>query len=103
MWIFSMSPSRALLNTMEEFQKARHMRARPRACLLVVDPSLKACWIEVRATVTEDRGDAVAHLDGLARLYTERTSYFGEVVPEDLAAREHPITFRLTPMAPVGT
>jgi PPOX class probable F420-dependent enzyme len=88
-----------LLNTMREFQKARNLRARPRACLLVVGPPPHDRWIEVRGTVMESGADARAHLDELARHYTGRTPYFGEVVPAELEAREHPVLFRLTPAA----
>ncbi len=37
-----------LLNTMREFQKARNLRARPRATVLVIEPGKAARWIEVR-------------------------------------------------------
>jgi PPOX class probable F420-dependent enzyme len=88
-----------LVNTMREFQKARNLRDRPRACLFVIEPSPPGRWIEVRGTVTELDRDAIAHLDELARHYTGRSPYFGHVVPADLAAREHPVLFRVTPTA----
>jgi PPOX class probable F420-dependent enzyme len=88
-----------LVNTMREFQKARNLRARPRACLLVVGPPPHDRWIEVRGTVTEAGRDAGAHLDELARHDTGRSPYFGGVVPAELEAREHPVLFRLTPAA----
>lgn len=87
------------VNTMREFQKARNLQARPRACLLVIGPPSDERWIEIRGTVTETGEDARTHLDELARHYTGRSPYFGEVVPAELRAREHPILFRLTPAA----
>ncbi len=88
-----------LLNTMREFQKARNLRARPRATVLVIEPGKAARWIEVRGTVALEDDDAIAHLDHLSRLYAGTSPYFGEVVPADLAAVEHPVRCRLTPRA----
>jgi PPOX class probable F420-dependent enzyme len=87
------------INTMREFQKARNLGARPRATLLVVEPGEAARWIEVRADVVADDRDPLAHLDELARRYTGRRPYFGAVVPAELAKVEHPVVFRLQPVA----
>jgi PPOX class probable F420-dependent enzyme len=84
-----------LINTMREFQKARNLRARPRATMLVVDADGR--WIEVRATAVVDRRDAVAHLDDVSRRYTGVAPYFGKVVPAELGEVEHPVVFRLVP------
>jgi PPOX class probable F420-dependent enzyme len=86
-----------LVNTMREFQKARNLRARPTATLLVVEPGDTTRWVEVRARVVPDDQDASAHLDALAYRYTGAARYFGEVVPAHLAAVEHPVLFRLAP------
>jgi len=84
-----------LVNTMREFQKARNLRARPRATMLVVDAVGR--WIEVRATVVVDRRDPVAHLDDLSQRYTGVAPFFGAVVPAPLHDVEHPVVFRLVP------
>jgi len=86
-----------LLNTMLEFQKARNLCARPRATVLVVDPGPEARWIEVRGVVAIQAGDGSEHLNELASLYAGKSRYFGEVVPAEFAAFEHPIAIRLTP------
>jgi len=88
-----------LINTMREFQKARNLRSRPRATLLVLEPGDTARWLEVRADVVVDVRDPAAHLDGLAHWYTGRQPYFGAVVPAELADVEHPVVFRLEPVA----
>lgn len=88
-----------IINTMREFQKARNLRARPRATVLVVEPGDDTRWIEVRCDVMEDGRDAGAHLDALAFAYTRRSPYFGAVVPAELAGVEHPVVFRLVPVA----
>ena len=91
-----------LLNTMREFQKAKNLRSRPRATVLVVDPDNDGRWIEVRGGVMLDEGGASEHLDELTRLYMGVDSYFGGVISADYAATEHPVRIRLVPDA-VGT
>jgi PPOX class probable F420-dependent enzyme len=90
-----------LLNTMREFQKARNLRARPRATVLVVDPAETARWIEIRGDVVLEEDGALDHLDGLARRYTGTAPYFGAVVDAELAQMEHPVRVRLVPTAVV--
>ena len=86
-----------LLNTMQEFQKARNLRARPRATVLVVDHDADR-WIEVRGVALPEEEGAQEHLDELTRLYTGRSPYFGQVVDANLATIEHPIRYRLRPL-----
>lgn len=89
-----------VLSTMAEFAKARHLRERPRATLLLTDPDGR--WLELRADVTHDPderpADAVAVLDAIAVRYTGSAPHFGAVVPAELAEVEHPVTFRLRPV-----
>jgi PPOX class probable F420-dependent enzyme len=88
-----------LINTMREFQKARNLRARPRATMLVMEPGDANRWIEVRARVGSDNLDPCAHLDALARRYVGVAPYFGRVVAGRLAEVEHPVVYRLAPVA----
>jgi PPOX class probable F420-dependent enzyme len=85
-----------VVNTMREFQKARNLRRRPQATVLVVEPG-GGRWIEIRADVVEDPRDALVHLDAVTEEYTGTSPYFGKVVPAHLAAVEHPVVFRLVP------
>lgn len=85
----------ALVSTMTEFVKARNLRARPRAGLLVLADGR---WLELRATVSEvvqDPAAAMADLDGTGLRYCGAAPYFGRVVPAHLRETEHPVTFRL--------
>jgi PPOX class probable F420-dependent enzyme len=88
-----------LVSTMCEFAKARNLRSRPVATLLVVNPDDTADWVEVRAKVTIEEAGAQEVLDDIGHWYTGLRPYFGQVVPADLAATEHPVTCRLTPVA----
>jgi PPOX class probable F420-dependent enzyme len=88
-----------LINTMREFQKARNLRDRPLATVLIVEPGDANRWIEVRARVVPDGRDPRAHLDALGHRYTGASPYFGRVVSVGLAAVEHPVLYRLIPVA----
>jgi PPOX class probable F420-dependent enzyme len=88
-----------LINTMREFQKARNLRSRPLATMLIVEPGDANRWIEIRARVAPDDRDPRAHLDALGHRYTGVSPYFGRVVPAHLAAVEHPVLYRLIPLA----
>lgn len=89
-----------LISTMTEFAKARNLRARPRATLLVLAPDGR--WVELRAHVAEDDDpDPMASLDAVGVRYTGAAPYFGAIVPVHLAEDEHPVTFRLVPTAVV--
>jgi PPOX class probable F420-dependent enzyme len=94
---FSRDGGDVLVNTMREFQKARNLRVRPRATLLVLDSPTAERWVEVRGTVTMEEAGASEHLNALARAYARADRYFGEVVPADLAAAEHPVVCRIHP------
>jgi PPOX class probable F420-dependent enzyme len=95
---FSANRGDILVNTMREFQKARNLLARPRATVLIREPPPGERWIEIRAGVTIEEAGAMAHLDMLARAYEHADRYFGEVVPAELAAVEHPLLCRLRPL-----
>ena len=87
-----------LINTMRGFRKEQNMRADPRVTLLVIDPDDSSRWIEIRGDVELVEEGAPAHLDVLARLYAGVPRYFGGCVSADLAAIEHPVIGRITPL-----
>jgi PPOX class probable F420-dependent enzyme len=88
-----------LMNTMREFQKAKNLRSRPLATVLVVDPDDDGRWLEVRGEVMLEEDGATEHLDQLTQLYMGVDAYFGGAVPAELAATEHPVRIRLVPDA----
>ena len=96
---FSRDGDDLLVNTMREFQKARNLRARPRATLLLQEAADAGRWIEIRGDVELEETGARAHLDELARAYADADTYFGEVVPAELAEAEHPLIARVHPVA----
>lgn len=86
-----------LVSTMREFAKARNLRCRPVATLLVINPDDTTDWVEVRAKVSLEEEGAHDLLDDIGDRYTGLWPYFGQVVPAGLAATEHPVTCRLAP------
>jgi PPOX class probable F420-dependent enzyme len=96
---FACDRQHLLVSTMREFAKARNLRCRPVATLLVVNPHDTTDWVEVRANVSLEEEGAHDLLDDIGHRYTGLRPYFGQVVPADLAVTEHPVTCRLTPVA----
>lgn len=86
------------VNTMRGFRKERNMRRDPRVTLLCFDPRRPLRYLEVRGEVVEmTETGALEHLDGLARLYTGRSPYFGGCVPAELQATETPVLCLIRP------
>ncbi len=86
------------VNTMRGFRKERNMRRNPRVTLLCFDPRRPLRYLEVRGEVVEmTETGALEHLDGLARLYTGRSPYFGACVPAELQATETPVLCLIRP------
>ena len=78
-----------LVNTTLERQKGRNMRANSRVSLLVIDPLDSSRWVEVRGRVTElRRVGAVSHADELARRYTSKLHFYGDIYPIEQQERE---------------
>jgi PPOX class probable F420-dependent enzyme len=96
---FACDRQHLLVSTMREFAKARNLRRRPVATLLVLNPDDTTDWVEVRAPVNLEEEGAHDVLDYIGHRYTGLRPYFGQVVPAELAATEHPVTCRLAPVA----
>jgi len=88
-----------LVSTMREFAKARNLRQRPVATLLVVNPADSSRWIEIRADVDLSTRDAEQQLDALTRNYTRHTHYYGQIYPVDQRNLETRVIARLHPRA----
>jgi PPOX class probable F420-dependent enzyme len=86
------------VNTMRGFRKEKNMRANPKVTLLCFDPRRPLRSLEVRGIVVEmTETGALAHLDGLARLYTGQAPYFGACVPAELQETEFPVLCKIAP------
>lgn len=87
------------VNTMRGFQKERNMRRNPLVTLLCYDPREPLRSLEIRGTVVSMTEDgAAAHLDALGSKYLGRPArYFGDCVPAELEATEHPVLCRILP------
>jgi PPOX class probable F420-dependent enzyme len=87
------------VNTMRGFAKERNMRRDARVALLCYDPRRPLRFLEIRGSVismTEE--GAREHLDAIASRHAGRSvRYFGDVIPADFAATEHPVLCRIRP------
>jgi len=87
------------VNTMRGFRKEKNMRRDPRVTLLCFDPREPLRYLEVRGEVVAmTETGALAHLDGLAWLYTGRSPYFGGCVPAEFQAAETPVLCLIRPV-----
>jgi PPOX class probable F420-dependent enzyme len=87
-----------LVNTAVGRQKESNMQARPKATILSVDPQNPFRYLEVRGTVeaiTED--GAMEHINALAKAYRNADSYYGGVMPADMAEKETRVICKIKP------
>lgn len=88
-----------LLNTTLERQKGRNMRRDPRVALLVIDPKDSSRWVQVRGRVVDmTRDGAEAHADRLARRYTGKQHFFGDIYPVGQREKETRVVVRIEPV-----
>lgn len=90
-------PDVVRISTMLGFAKERAMRREPRVAVLGYDPAQPSWYVAVRGTVVEmTEAGAAEHLDALAGRYVGRpVTYFGDVIPAEFAATEHPVLCRV--------
>ena len=77
------------------------MRANPRVTVLVYDPRNPLRNLEVRGLVVDMTEDgATAHLNALTQLYlrTRGAQFFGDCVPLELEATQHPVKVTIAPV-----
>jgi PPOX class probable F420-dependent enzyme len=86
-----------LVSTTRERQKAKNMLARPQVTFLAIDPENPFRYIEIRGTVevTEEGGIELA--DQLTQRYTGKTTYYGDIVPAEVAQQETRVACKITP------
>lgn len=88
-----------LLNTTLERQKGRNMQRNPQVSLLIVDRKDTSRWIEIRGVVVEMTQDgAEAHADKLARLYTGKQHFYGDIYPAAQRTRETRVIVKIEPV-----
>jgi PPOX class probable F420-dependent enzyme len=87
-----------LINTMQQFQKARNMKINPRVTLLAFRLKQPLRNIEVRGKVVEmTEGGALEHLNELNLMYNGKPNFFGDSVPKELINKFTPLKIRIRP------
>lgn len=88
-----------LINTTLERYKGRNLLANPKVALLVIDPKDSSRWIEVRGNVVDIQQEgAEAHADQLARRYTGKQRFYGDVYPVEQKQRETRVIVKIEPV-----
>ena len=82
-------------------QKDKNIRANPKVTVMALWPDNPYSYLEVRGEVTDFIEGDEALIDELAKLYTGKDKYYGEVASED--SREPRVTYRITPTRVVAT
>ena len=87
-----------LINSALGRRKDKNVRANPKVTVVAFDPQNAYHYIEVRGEVTDiidDRGEAVNHINQLAKTYMGVDQYYGGVAPADLV--EERVIYKITP------
>ena len=87
-----------LINTMQQFQKARNIKNNPRVTLLAFRLKQPLRNIEVRGKVVEMTEEgALEHLNELNLMYSGKPNFFGDSVPQELINKFTPLKIRIRP------
>ena len=87
-----------LINTMQQFQKAKNIQINPSVTLLAFRIKQPHINIEVRGQVIEMTEEgAYEHLDELNLMYSGNPHFFGDSIPKELANTFTPLKVRIKP------
>jgi PPOX class probable F420-dependent enzyme len=88
-----------LINTMQQFQKAKNMQTNPRVTLLAYRLKEPIRNIEIRGQVVEMTKDgALQHLDELNMMYSGKPHFFGDSIAKELINKFTPLKVRIKPI-----
>jgi len=88
-----------LINTMQQFQKAKNMQRNPRVGLLAYRLKQPLRNVEVRGEVIEVTEEgALEHLNELNMMYTGEPNFFGDSVPEEFIHKFTPLKVKIKPI-----
>jgi general stress protein 26 len=88
-----------LINTMQQFRKAKNMRLNPKVTLLAYRLKRPHINIEVRGKVIEITEEgALEHLNELNMLHTGKPNFFGDSIDAELIHKFTPLKIRIEPI-----
>lgn len=88
-----------LINTMQQFRKAKNMQLNPKVTLLAYRLKKPLFNIEVRGKVIEITEEgALEHLNELNLLYTGKPNFFGDSINAELIHKFTPLKIRIEPI-----
>ena len=87
-----------LINTMQQFRKAKNMQLNPKVTILAYRLKKPLFNIEVRGKVIEiTQEGALEHLNELNKLYTGKPNFFGDSIDAELIHKFTPLKIRIEP------
>ena len=85
------------LSTTRGRQKTENIEDNPHVSLMIVDPENMYRYLEVRGTVEITEDGAYDLIDKLAKKYTGKDSYYGDIQPVEAKEKEHRIILNIKP------
>ena len=87
-----------LINTMQQFRKAKNMQLNPKVTLLAFRLKKPHINVEVRGKVIEITEEgALEHLNELNMLYTGKPNFFGDCIDAELIHKFDPLKIIIEP------
>ena len=86
-----------LLSTTRSRQKTENIEANPNVSLLIIDPNNMYRYLEVRGTVSVSEEGGYELIDQLAKRYTGKDHYYGDIQPAERKAKEDRIILQIKP------
>lgn len=87
-----------LINTMQQFRKAKNMQLNPNVTLLAYRLKKPLFNIEVRGEVIQiTKEGALEHLNELNMLYTGKPNFFGDSIDAELIHKFTPLKIKIEP------
>jgi PPOX class probable F420-dependent enzyme len=78
-------------------QKTLNMQKNPKVSVLAIDPQNPYRYLEVRGDVSLSEEGAYDLIDGLAKAYVDKDSYYGGVAPAEAKDKEKRLVVTVTP------
>ncbi|MEL6406511.1 MAG: PPOX class F420-dependent oxidoreductase [Chloroflexota bacterium] len=86
-----------LMSTTKGRQKFENLQNNPKVSAMMIDPDNMYRYLEVRGTITFRDEGAFELIDELAKMYTGKDKYYGNLAPAEARQKEERVVLVLTP------
>lgn len=86
------------ISTLATRQKTKNIESNPKVSVMTVDPQNPYRYLELRGTVEDiSRENVVEFVNQLAKTYTGKDKFYGDVAPAELEGKEDRVTITIIP------